>query len=132
MPLALAPALGNPVSLLSAGMDGTAAASVQVSQLLTAAAQLLRLLPTLADLLPPETLAWKLNLLARGNEASAAQLSGEAAREWGLGSAWPLCLAAALWMCGLFVAERQPQIPPSHPAIPPTSRKPPTDPPTHP
>lgn len=69
LPIALAPVLGNPINLLAAALDGTAAdASIgdRLSAVVQGAAQLLSQLPLLAELLPPETLAWKLNLLKEG------------------------------------------------------------------
>lgn len=71
LPLALAPLLGNPVNLLAAGLDGTAGAPVadQAGALVETAANLLQQLPVLAEILPAETLAWKLQLLAQGSAA---------------------------------------------------------------
>lgn len=70
LPLALAPVLGNPINLLSAGLEGSAGASLQSmgGQLFDTATNLLQQLPVLADILPAETLAWKLELLRQGSE----------------------------------------------------------------
>lgn len=77
LPIALAPVLGNPINLLAAALDGTAAdASVgdRLTAVVQGAAQLLSQLPLLADLLPPETLAWKLQLLKEGCAVVGPQL----------------------------------------------------------
>jgi pimeloyl-ACP methyl ester carboxylesterase len=77
LPLALAPALGNPFSLLAAALEGApadATAGERAGLLAAGAAQLLRQLPLLADLLPPATLEWKLRLLAEGCAAVAPAL----------------------------------------------------------
>jgi pimeloyl-ACP methyl ester carboxylesterase len=69
LPIALAPLLGNPVNLLSAALDSTDETSSlgdRLNAVVRGAAQLLSQLPLLADLLPPETLAWKLKLLQEG------------------------------------------------------------------
>ncbi|KAI7839273.1 hypothetical protein COHA_006971 [Chlorella ohadii] len=71
LPLALAPVLGNPINLLAAGLEGSAGAPVQerAAQLVDAATNLLSQLPVLAEILPAETLAWKLELLRQGSAA---------------------------------------------------------------
>ena len=69
LPLALAPVLGNPINLILASLDGLGSdASVveQSSMLLRGAFQLLDQLPHLAELLPRDTLQWKLELLRQG------------------------------------------------------------------
>ncbi|KAI3428285.1 hypothetical protein D9Q98_006664 [Chlorella vulgaris] len=71
LPLALAPVLGNPINLLLAGIDSTPGASVrqQAASLVDTAVNLLQQLPALAEILPAETLAWKLELLREGGLA---------------------------------------------------------------
>jgi len=69
LPIALAPVLGNPINLLSAALDSTDETSSlgdRLNAVVRGATQLLSQLPLLADLLPPETLAWKLKLLQQG------------------------------------------------------------------
>jgi len=69
LPIALAPILGNPVNLLRAALDATppdASAADRISAVLSGAAQLLAQLPLLSQLLPSDTLAWKLKLLEEG------------------------------------------------------------------
>lgn len=69
LPLALAPVLGNPFNLLAASLDGVQAEATvteRAAALVRGAAQLLQQLPALADILPAETLAWKLELLRQG------------------------------------------------------------------
>lgn len=69
LPIALAPVLGNPINLLAAALDSTDETSSlgdRLNAVVRGAAQLLSQLPLLADLLPPETLAWKLKLLQQG------------------------------------------------------------------
>lgn len=59
-------------------MDGTEPGTPieeQINTLVTGAAGLLRQLPLLADLLPPETLAWKLHLLEEGCKNVAPKFS---------------------------------------------------------
>ena len=77
LPIALAPVLGNPINLLAAALDGTSAdASVgnRLTAVVQGAAQLLSQLPLLAELLPPDTLSWKLNLLKEGCAAVGPRL----------------------------------------------------------
>ncbi|PSC68099.1 Acyltransferase chloroplastic [Micractinium conductrix] len=71
LPLALAPVLGNPINLLAAGLEGSAGAGLQQmgEQLVGTATNLLQQLPVLAEILPAETLAWKLDLLRQGSVA---------------------------------------------------------------
>lgn len=86
LPLALAPVLGNPVGLLAAGLDDADAASgsggsteneggggggggllqQRAAALAATAVNLLTQLPALAKVLPPDTLAWKVELLQQG------------------------------------------------------------------
>jgi len=69
LPIALAPVLGNPVNLLQAALDGAspdASIADNLAALVRGAGRLLGQLPLLAELLPPETLAWKLQLLQQG------------------------------------------------------------------
>jgi pimeloyl-ACP methyl ester carboxylesterase len=77
LPLALAPVLGNPVNLLAAALDGAepGAGAGEVAALVArGAAQLLSQLPLLSELLPPQTLAFKLDLLRDGCAAVAPLL----------------------------------------------------------
>jgi pimeloyl-ACP methyl ester carboxylesterase len=77
LPIALAPVLGNPINLLAAALDSTDETSSlgdRLNAVVRGAAQLLSQLPLLADLLPPETLAWKLKLLQQGCAAVAPRL----------------------------------------------------------
>ncbi|EFN58302.1 hypothetical protein CHLNCDRAFT_142297 [Chlorella variabilis] len=69
LPLALAPVLGNPINLLLAGLDASPGASVgqQAAALVDTATNLLQQLPVLAEILPADTLAWKLELLRQGS-----------------------------------------------------------------
>jgi pimeloyl-ACP methyl ester carboxylesterase len=79
LPIALAPVLGNPINLLSAALDSTDETSSigdRLNAVVRGAAQLLAQLPLLADLLPPETLAWKLKLLEQGC-ATVAPILGQ-------------------------------------------------------
>ena len=85
LPLALAPVLGSPVGLLAAGLEspevpeGAAAApdslQQQAARLVSTALNLLQQLPALAQLLPAETLGWKVQVLTQGCEAVAPLLS---------------------------------------------------------
>ena len=52
LPRAMAPVLGNPVNLLSAGVDSSAPVRQQAAQLVQTAVALLQQLPRLADILP--------------------------------------------------------------------------------
>ncbi|KAL4442037.1 hypothetical protein ABPG77_011298 [Micractinium sp. CCAP 211/92] len=69
LPVALAPVLANPINLLAGGLEGSSRAGLQATaeQLLETAVGLLQQLPVLAEILPAETLAWKLELLAQGS-----------------------------------------------------------------
>lgn len=69
LPIALAPVLGNPLNLLQASIEGMPEDSSIVEQaaaLVRGAANLLLQLPFLAEVLPPDTLAWKFELLTQG------------------------------------------------------------------
>lgn len=71
LPLVMAPLIGNPVSLLAAGVRdgaGQESAARQAAALLQTARTLWAQLPRLADVLPQETLAWKLELIRQGCE----------------------------------------------------------------
>ena len=71
LPLVLAPVLGNPINLLQASLDdipeGTSLVD-QATALVDGAFGLLNQLPILADILPRDTLAHKLELLKQGCE----------------------------------------------------------------
>lgn len=81
LPIALAPVLGNPVNLLGAALEsalannenesenGTRTNSQRASIFIEETVMLLTQLPLLAQLLPPDTLEWKLSLLKQGCEA---------------------------------------------------------------
>lgn len=77
LPIALAPVLGNPINLLAAALDSTDETSTlgdRLNAVVRGAAQLLSQLPLLAELLPAETLAWKLKLLQQGCAEVAPKL----------------------------------------------------------
>ncbi|KAI8105771.1 hypothetical protein M9434_000352 [Picochlorum sp. BPE23] len=71
LPLLLAPVLGNPINLLQASLDDIPEGTSLVDQaiaLVDGAFGLLNQLPILADILPRDTLAHKLELLKQGCE----------------------------------------------------------------
>lgn len=77
LPVALAPILGNPINLLAAALEGAPAdgsPAERAAAVLQGATQLLMQLPLLSELLPPNTLAWKLSLLKQGCEAVEPRL----------------------------------------------------------
>lgn len=77
LPIALAPILGNPVNLLASGLDNTEGMpySEIAMKLGQTAIDFLALLPGLAEILPPDTLAHKLEQLAIGAEAVSNTLN---------------------------------------------------------
>lgn len=66
VPIALAPVLGNPLSLASAGVDRSLPLQDQAAGFAQGLLNLLPQLSALADILPPPTLEWKLRLLDEG------------------------------------------------------------------
>lgn len=78
LPLLLAPVLGNPINLLQASLDdipeGTSVMD-QVTALVNGAFGLLNQLPILADILPRDTLAHKLELLKQGCEVVEGEVA---------------------------------------------------------
>jgi len=77
LPIAMAPILGNPVGLLASALDnipqGESITNV-AAKLSQAALDLLAQLPELAKILPPETLAHKLEQLALGSDEIEGRL----------------------------------------------------------
>lgn len=75
LPIALAPVLGNPINLLAAALESAMqdnddrtrrTTGQRASIFVEETVMLLTQLPLLAQLLPPETLEWKLSLLKQG------------------------------------------------------------------
>lgn len=66
VPIALAPVLGNPLSLASAGVNRSAPLQEQAGAFAQGLTNLIPQLSALTNILPPQTLAWKLRLLAAG------------------------------------------------------------------
>eukprot|EP00887_Chlorella_sp_A99_P005096 scaffold25.g5096.t1 len=132
LPLALAPVLGSPVGLLAAGMEqdgplfstasgdsmdsgdaAAAPASLQqaAARLAATAVSLLQQLPVLARVLPAETLAWKIELLAQGRRLQRklprAVLKVLPGRSHALLQEGGINLAAILEEEGFYVATRR-------------------------
>ena len=70
VPVALAPVLGNPIALAAFGVDRTASLPDQATALAQGLVGLLPQLSALSEILPPPTLAWKLQLLQEGNRCA--------------------------------------------------------------
>jgi len=66
VPIALAPVLGNPLSLAAAGIDRSLPLQEQAAGFVQGVTNLIPQLGALTSILPPATLAWKLRLLAEG------------------------------------------------------------------
>lgn len=80
VPVALAPILGNPLALAAFGIDRSAPIAEQTAALGQGLQALLPQLTALADILPPATLAWKLELLGQGSKYLEGRLGGVAQR----------------------------------------------------
>ncbi|KAK9838483.1 hypothetical protein WJX81_002279 [Elliptochloris bilobata] len=80
IPIALAPVLGNPILLAAFGVDMSAPLPQQAAAFGEGLAALLPQLQALTEILPPPTLAWKLQLLEAGNKQIEDQIKTVQAR----------------------------------------------------
>ena len=77
LPFAISPFLGNPINLARRRVDGEQPIPSQAVQTVMSLFALMPVLENLKDVLPPETLKWKLQLLEEGaKRVDAALLSG--------------------------------------------------------
>ncbi|BBN03207.1 hypothetical protein MPTK1_2g21620 [Marchantia polymorpha subsp. ruderalis] len=74
LPFALSFTMGDPVKMASASVDSTLPIWEKLPKLAHALTSLLPTLPTIADLMPRETLAWKIKLLSDGAKYANSRL----------------------------------------------------------